>query len=348
MRNKRLTTFFGAIIFFITVASIVTIALSVYVFVSNHSGGKGVVTVVMLLTIMFLALIATVIDLIRRRITVDRPVEMILSATEKIASGDFSVRLEPEHSYGSYDQYDMIMENLNVMAAELGKNEIMKNDFISNVSHELKTPLAVIQNYTVLLKNSKLSDVERESHLKTIFDASKKLTELVTNILKLNKLENGSIRPEFEKVMLHELLAESVLGFESVIEKKNIELVCDFDEVTVFTSPSLLEIVFNNLISNATKFTEQGGRIAVTLKNGNGKCVVSVADSGPGISTEAGAKIFEKFYQADTSHSSEGNGLGLALVKKVIDIIGVEITVKSELGKGSTFTVIIKQNEYEK
>lgn len=142
-------------------------------------------------------------------------------------------------------------------------------------------------------------------------------------------------------------LSDSVVEFETIIEKKNIELNCDFDDVSVYSSKSLLEIVWNNLISNAIKFTPDGGKIDISLKTKGKNVEISVADTGCGMSSEVGAKIFEKFYQGDTSHATAGNGLGLALVKKVIDILGGEIAVSSEVGKGSTFTILLKDVVYE-
>ncbi|MDE5896312.1 MAG: HAMP domain-containing histidine kinase, partial [Clostridia bacterium] len=202
---------------------------------------------------------------------------------------------------------------------------------------------AIIRNYAALLQNSNLGAAEREQYASTLVSASARLTALVTNILKLNKLEHREIQPEAEAetFRLDEQLAQAVLQFEDFIEKKNLQVECELEETSVVSSPSYLEIVWNNLLSNAVKFTEAGGRIAVTLMRAGGKAVVKISDSGCGISQDTGRHIFEKFYQGDTSHAQEGNGLGLALVKKVIDTLGGEISVESELGKGSTFTVAI-------
>ena len=239
------------------------------------------------------------------------------------------------------------MENLNKMAIELQKNEVLKTDFISNVSHEIKTPLAVIQNYATLLQDDTLDSETRKNHAKTLIAASKRITDLITNILKLNKLENQEIQEKHEKFNLTEALAENVVEFETIIEKKNLELNCDFDDVSVFSSKSLLEIVWNNLISNAIKFTPENGKIDISLKRKGKDAEIKVADTGCGMTSEVGAKIFEKFYQGDTSHATQGNGLGLALVKKVIDILGGEISVQSEVNKGSTFTILLKDVVYE-
>ncbi len=346
MRRKGLgSSLLGMIIPFLTVFVIVTVALVIFVQVSRVSNGNTVAVVsVMVITMVMLSMLVAVGDVVRRKIMVERTAQEILRATEKIAAGDFSVRLETRHVYEKYNDYDLIMENINTMAAALEKNEALNTDFISNVSHEIKTPLAVIRNYVSLLR----SDVDAETrrkYIQTITQATERLSDLVSNILKLNKLENQELSIEYENINLHDMLAEAVLQFEDAYERKQIELECDFEEVELCSARGYLEIVWNNLLSNAVKFTEQGGTISVSLKKVGKTAVVCVRDTGCGISAESGAHIFDKFYQGDTSHAGEGNGLGLALVKKVIDLIGGEISVKSELGKGSAFTVTLKDYE---
>ncbi len=335
-------TFFGSLLFFLTISLIVTAAILIYAKVDESTNGdRGVVALVMLLVVVFLSVLCTVLDIIRRRIMVDKPVEQILSATERIAAGDFSVRLQQRHGYSEYDEYDSIMENLNLMAETLGKSEVLKTDFISNVSHELKTPLAVIKSYALLLQKEK-DEEKRKEYAQTLVKAAQKLSDLVTNILKLSKLENEKIQPDKGKVRLHESIAEAVIGLEDRIERKKIEVLCDLEEAEIFSSSGYLEIVWNNLLSNAVKFTDEGGRVEITLKKEGKFAVVKIRDTGCGISPETGKRIFDKFYQGDTSHAQEGNGLGLALVKKVIDILGGEISVESELGKGTLFTVVLQ------
>jgi signal transduction histidine kinase len=351
MKKKKVSsvgfTWTGAISFFILIAVIMQMAILIYDYIRERTDNITWIAILILIEIIILATFCTVFDWIRRKITVERPTQKIVDATEKIAEGDFSTRLEIKHEYGKYNQYDLIMENLNKMATELQKNEVLKTDFISNVSHEIKTPLAVIQNYSTLLQDETLDSETRKNYSKTLISASKRITDLITNILKLNKLENQEIQEKHEAFNLTEALAENVVEFETIIEKKNLELNCDFDEVTIFSSKSLLEIVWNNLISNAIKFTPDGGKIDITLKRKDKNVEIKVIDTGCGMTSETGAKIFEKFYQGDTSHASAGNGLGLALVKKVIDILGGEIAVQSEINKGSTFTIILKDVVYE-
>lgn len=331
----------GALIFFFVVAFVMQNAILVYDYIIKRTDDNVLIAVLMLIVVIIISSLCTAIDIIRRRITVDKPVKKILLATEKIARGDFTTEIDIEHSYERYDEYDLIAENINKMTKELRQSEVLKTDFISNVSHELKTPLAVITNYAWALKDSTLDFETRKKYSSIILTASKKLSDLVSNILKLNKLENQEIKPEYEKINLTEMLSEVILSYEDLVEKKKLELDCDLEDVLITSSPAYLEIVWNNLISNAIKFTDEGGKISISLTSDNGKAIVRISDTGCGISGDVGKRIFEKFYQGDTSHASEGNGLGLALVKKVIDILGGEISVKSEINKGTTFTIVL-------
>lgn len=347
MRKKRspLTSFSfsGAITFFILIALTMQFAILLYEYICKRTTSIPLLAVLILIEIIIISAFCTFIDWIRRKFTVERPTKRILDATEKIAQGDFSVRLDIYHDDSKYNQYDLIMENLNKMAAELQKTEVLKVDFISNVSHEIKTPLAVIQNYSTLIQNENLSAQERKEYAKILKLASKRITDLITNILRLNKLENQEIQEKKEVFNVTEALSESIVDFLPLMENKNINLECDLDDIRILSNKSLLEIIWNNLISNAVKFTPNGGSINISLKKQENDLKIEVKDSGCGISPEVGARIFEKFFQGDTSHAAEGNGLGLALVKRVIDILGGEITVNSEINKGSTFTVTLPE-----
>jgi signal transduction histidine kinase len=339
MKKSKKMQLFGYLIFFLTTVFIVTTSFITYEIVKRQS--PQIISIALIITILEISAVLTVADVIRRKIMIERPLKEILDATEKIALGDFSVKLKVRHEYGSYDEYDLIKEYLNIMTAELSKNEVLKSDFISNVSHEIKTPVAVIKNYSVLLE--KENDPEkRAQYRRELVHASNRLSSLVGNILKLNKLENQELLVEKRSFKLNEALEEAVIAFESEIEKKELNIECDLEEITVFSSQSHLEIVWNNLISNAIKFTENGGTVKVSSRFEDGYATVEVSDTGCGIDSETGKHIFDKFYQGDTSHSGEGNGLGLALVKRVIDTLGGEISVRSEVGVGTTFTVKIK------
>lgn len=294
--------------------------------------------------VALLSIIFTIIDRIRRRLTVDRPAERITKAAEQLMQGDFSVRIDLPKNYDTGEKFHEIAECFNRMAEELSHVETLRTDFIANVSHELKTPLAIIQNYAAMLKSPALSEEERLEYARLITDACRRLSSLVSNILKLNKLENQQIAPAFTRYDVSEQVCECLLNFEDILEQKSINVQTDIeDSVDVRSDREMMDLVFNNLFSNAIKFTEPNGTVSVTLSSVDAWAVVSVSDTGCGISKEVGARIFDKFYQADTSHATQGNGLGLALVKRVIDMTGNEISVESEPGQGSTFTVRIRR-----
>ena len=223
-----------------------------------------------------------------------------------------------------------------------------QRQFVADASHELKTPLAVIQNYGSLLQDPALPKEQRVEYAKAVTDASRRLADLIANILKLNKLENQQIFPQAETYDLGEQLRECLLGFEDAWEAKELAVEADIpDGVAVRTDRELLTLVWNNLFSNAVKFTDAGGSIHVSLRHTGTQAEVCVTDTGCGMSPETGRHIFEKFYQGDSSHATQGNGLGLALVRRVVDIVGGEIAVKSTLGKGSTFSVVLRSETNE-
>lgn len=343
-------TFF---VFFVLVAFVVTCCFVLFMSImSEHMQlvlTKEYVELaakVTFVNVLFLSLAFSVIDLVRRHYTVEIPVRRILEVTNAMIAGDFSARITeiPKHDFYGFDA---ISRNLNRMAGELSGTETLRTDFIANVSHELKTPLAVMQNYGTMLQQPNLEEEKRIAYAKTISDAARRLAGLITNILKLNKLENQQIFPVSQRFDLSEQLCQSVLQFEEIWEQKNIELETDInDNIFIDSDAELLELVWNNLLSNAFKFTDKGGTVSVSLSAGEHFAAVKIADTGCGISSETGRHIFEKFYQGDTSHAAQGNGLGLALVKRVVDIMQGELAVESEVGKGSTFTVRLKRGEY--
>ncbi len=293
--------------------------------------------------VVLITLIFGTIDYVRRKMMVDRPVKIITEATEKIMQGDFSIRVAPMHGAGM-EGFNQIGMAINAMAQELSGTETLRTDFIANVSHELKTPLAVMGNYATMLQRPGITEEEKNEYAKAISEAARRLAQLITNILKLNKLENQQIFPQPKEFDLGEHLCECLLGFEDAWEAKNLEIETDIeDDVRIKSDPELLSLVWNNLISNAVKFTPGGGKIDVSLKTVNNAVIVSVSDTGCGMTPEVGQHIFEKFYQGDTSHATQGNGLGLALVKRVVDILNGEIGVVSVSGQGSTFTVKFKR-----
>lgn len=294
--------------------------------------------------VVLLSILFTLIDALRRKYAIEKPVRRIVDGAEKIMQGDFSVRIQPQAQIGD-DTFNEIIDQFNRMAQELGGLETLRTDFIANVSHEMKTPLSVMQNYGTLLQAPDLSEEKRLEYAKGITDASRRMADMMTNILKLNRLENQQIYPKTEEFDLGEQLCQCLLQYENIWEKANIEIDTDLEEnVTVQADSELLSLVWNNLFSNAFKFTPDGGCVTVRLSADTHFATVQVRDTGCGMSPEVGAHIFEKFYQGDTSHSVQGNGLGLALVKRVVDILHSEISVESTVGRGSTFTVKVRRS----
>jgi len=292
--------------------------------------------------VILLSVLFTLIDALRRKLTVERTARRIADAAKRIVAGDFSARVDKPSRFTNDESFFEIIDCFNRMAQELSGVETLRTDFISNVSHEMKTPLAVMQNYGTLLQAPDLPEDKRIEYAQGVSNSARRLADMVTNILKLNKLENQQIFPKAEAFDLGEQLCESLLQYESVWEQEGIDIETDIaEDVQVCADKELLSLVWNNLLSNAFKFTPAGGTVSLTLTATEQHAIVRVQDTGCGMSAETGAHIFEKFYQGDTSHATRGNGLGLALVKRVVDIVHGEISVESEIGKGTTFTVKI-------
>ncbi len=248
----------------------------------------------------------------------ESPMHRLAEATEQVAGGDFSVYIPPLHTSDKLDYMDIMFADFNKMVEELGSIETLKTDFFSNVSHEIKTPLAVIQNNAELLRMENLTDTQRE-YTDTIYQSSRRLSDLITNILKLNKLEKQSITPDTQVYDVCAQLADCALGFEPAWEEKSLDFDADMeDRAEIAAAPALMELVWNNLFSNAVKFTEPGGSITLTKTSDTENIYVSVRDTGCGMDENTKKHIFEKFYQGDTSHAMAGNGLGLALALRVL------------------------------
>lgn len=275
---------------------------------------------------------------------VSKPVEILSEASKKVAEGDFSVRISPLRKDGKKDEFELLFDDFNTMVSELASTEILKKDFVSNVSHELKTPLAVIQNLSAILQSDGLSENERKEYAAKIHEATERLSSLVMNILQLSRLENQKIVANKKDYNLSEQLCRCTVGFEQVWEEKKIEIDTNFpEEILLCSDEGLLDIVWNNLISNALKFTPEGGAVKISAKEENEKIIVTVEDNGLGMSEHDLKHIFDKFYQADTSHATKGNGLGLALVKEIMNLVKGEISVQSAPHKGSLFTVTLRK-----
>lgn len=297
----------------------------------------------------FVAGSLTIYTGIRIRKTYEDPMKKLAKATSLVANGDFSVYVSPMHTSDHLDYLDVMIMDFNKMVEALGSIETLKTDFFSNVSHEIKTPIAIIQNSAELLRDSHLTLHQQKESINTILMATKRLSNLITNMLKLNKLEKQTISSIPETYDLSEQICQCALQFEDIWEKKDIELDVDLEERIMITADQgLMELVWTNVLSNAFKFTNPGGKVSLKQTVKDNQMIISVTDTGCGMDEETCEHIFDKFYQGDTSHSTEGNGLGLALVKRILELSGGSIQVESQKGIGSTFHVILpyhKQNE---
>ena len=344
---SRYFVFFMLVAFVITCCTTLFVsALSETLNISLTRENLGVAAKLTFFNVALISLLFTVVDSIRRKWTVERPAKMISEATEKMIKGDFDVRIPPVSKLVADENFNEIINCINKIAEELSGVETLRSDFIANVSHEMKTPLAVMQNYATLLKEENLSEEKRIEYAKAISEASRRLADMVTNVLKLNRLENQQIYPQAKKYNLSEQVCQSLLQYEGEWERKEINIQTDIEDgVYIYADEELLSHVWNNLFSNAFKFTEKGGTVSASLRSEGGSAIVTVSDMGCGMSADVGAHIFEEFYQGDTSHRSSGNGLGLALVRRVVDIIGAEISVESKVGVGTSLTVSLKSTD---
>lgn len=340
---KRYLVFF-LLIAFLTACCIslfsVTLAKSLHVQLSQEN--LSLAAKLTFGNVVILSLLFTAIDFVRRELVIQRSVRHIVQAAQTIVAGDFSVRVKPISRFSSDESFNEIVQCFNRMAEELASVETLRTDFIANVSHELKTPLAAMNNYATLLQAPNLPEEQRVAYAKAIAQRSRQLSRMMTNILKLNKLENQQIYPNCHPYDLSDQLCQSLLQFEDVWESKDIDLDTQIpDRVTISADQELLELVWNNLLSNAFKFTPAGGQVRLCLRQLDQQVAVTIQDTGCGMSPNTQSHIFEKFYQGDTSHATQGNGLGLALVRRVVDICQGSIQLTSAPDQGTTFTITL-------
>lgn len=242
---------------------------------------------------------------------------------------------------GDLEELESTIENFNRMVRELNSVEIMRNDFIADVSHEFKTPLSAISGYATFLQDPELSEEEKKEYIKKIFFNIEKLNDLTANILHLSKLEHQQFMEEPASYRLDEQIREAIVFLEPKWSKKKIEFELELPQILYCGYRTLLFQVWTNMIGNAIKYTEAGGNIAVYLKQQGDGVQVIISDNGMGMTEETQKHIFDKFYQGDTARRSEGNGLGLALCKEIIKRCNGEIHVESTPGVGSVFIVTL-------
>ncbi len=266
------------------------------------------------------------------------PITRLNRAMRTVAKGDFTVQLTDP---GFISEMRESYENFNVMTRALGTTETLQTDFISNVSHEFKTPINAIEGYAMLLQDDTQSNEEKQQCVDKILLNTRRLSELVSNILLLSKVDNQGIQAAGKPYRLDEQLRQAVMMLEHKWTEKNIELDVDLDPAVYVGNESMMMHVWTNLIDNAIKFDPYGGQLMLRLHKANHQLIVTVQDNGPGIPADKQAQVFDRFYQADGSHRGEGNGLGLALVKTILTNCGGEITLSSYENTGCRFTVTL-------
>ena len=269
-----------------------------------------------------------------------RPVTKLVGAMNRLASGDFSVRLHYKKPLAENATFKSIADSFNTLATELGNTAMLQRDFINNFSHEFKTPIVSIAGFAKLLRHGNLTEAEREEYLSIIEEESMRLSCMATNVLNLSRIETQTILTGVTKYDLSEQIRGAILLLEDKWTRKNIDIEPDFDEHMICANEELLKEVWINLMDNAIKFTPEGGVVMLRMAEKDGWIRVSVRNTGSEIPVEKQAKIFDRFYQADESHGTDGNGIGLTVVKKIVDLHGGTVTVTSANGI-TDFTVTL-------
>lgn len=281
-------------------------------------------------------IIATVLTLILGHIPL-RPIRELINATTELSKGNFDVRID----MNTPDELRELSDSFNKMAEELGSIEMLRTDFINNFSHEFKTPIVSLRGFAKLLKDDNLSVEERNEYLDIIIRESTRLSTLATNVLNLSKIENQKIVTEMKTFDLTESIRRSILLLETSWTQKDIQLDIDLEEITYYANEELLNQVWLNLIDNAIKFTPEKGKIEISLVAFEDFIIIKIKDSGCGIAPEMQKHIFDKFYQGDISHATQGNGIGLTIVDKIVKLHNGTVEVKSKINQGSIFKVTL-------
>lgn len=328
---------FAILLATITIITVVTNVLLNYdvtvTFSERISEGQNLLFFVALISLT----LGFVIALLTSKITM-KPINNTITQINRLADGDFDARLKFGRIINKFPTVVEVTDSFNKMAEELQNTEMLRSDFINNFSHEFKTPIVSIAGFAKLLRHSDLTDEERDQYLSVIEDESMRLSYMATNVLNMTKIENQAILTDTASFNLSEQLRSCILLIEDKWTKKNLDLELDLDEYFIDANEELLKQVWINLLDNAVKFTENGGTIGVDIAPVGNGLSISVFNTGPEIPPEKQDKIFNKFYQSDESHSTHGNGIGLAMVKKIVSLHHGNVSVRSRNGV-NTFTV---------
>lgn len=333
---------FGISIFIINlITTIITgflMYLSFFLGILNENTIENVM-VLPIMTLIASIIIGVIVSACSSRIVL-KNVREFITATDKLSKGDFSARLNIKRP----PEFKVLSKNFNKMAEELGGIEVLRTDFINNFSHEFKTPIISIKGFAEILKDDELPKEEKNEYLDIIIEESKRLTSLATNVLNLSKIETQVILKDIQRFNMGEQIRQSILLLDSKFESKNILLDVNIQDCYINGNKEMLNQVWVNLLDNAIKFNNKNGMVSINMKREENNILITIIDTGVGINKEAINKIFDKFYQEDTSHATNGNGLGLSIVKKIIELHGGTIQCDSIVSKGTKFTVTIPLN----
>ena len=340
MINKKtfhITVVFSAMVFLILVITVFLTNLFIILLVRSGILTNPRPELILLVS----ALVSIIVGTIFSQVIGKRPLKFIQNidnATKEVVKGNFEVRLSDNIQA---EELRSVAQNFNKMIQELSNTEIFRTDFIENVSHEFKTPCSAIEGYATLLQNNSLTEEKRTEYTNRILFNTRRLSNLTGNILLLSRLENQEIEVKKETFSLDEQLREVILLFESQWIEKELDLDIDLCTVNYTGNREMLMQVWQNIFGNAMKFVPDRGQIRVLLSTDRRSVKISIVDNGIGMSKDVLKRIYEKFYQADSSRNEIGNGLGLTLAKRIVDLHGGTISVSSEIGKGTAFTVTL-------
>lgn len=320
---------------------ITTMIIGIISFILNQLGVPGLLgnltrPGMVLVVLVSCVLVGTLVSFALSRIPL-KPIRRLINMTNELAAGDFDVRLEIDRP----PELQELAESFNRMAQELGSIEMLRSDFVNNFSHEFKTPIVSIKGFAEMLKYGDLTEAERDEYLDIVINESARLAELSNNVLYLSKIENQGILTDAEPFQLGEQIRHCILLLQTKWEGKGLSLVLDLEDLVCVGNEEMLSQVWTNLLDNAIKFSPEGGTVSVRLRAQDDKVLFELQDEGCGIQGDALPRIFDRFYQADTSHTTQGNGLGLTLVKKIVTLHGGSITCENAPEQGARFTVTL-------
>ena len=329
---RKLTLIFSLIVLAVLIVVLGLSSLTAYILVKMHvlSGeneGIGVSHIILFMAITSVVM-GTIISIIASKVILT-PLNLVSSKINSLANGQFGTRVDFDEIVQKVPSFLELSTVFNKLSEELKSTEMLRRDFINNFSHEFKTPIVSIAGFAKLLKKGNLNEEEKAHYLDAIEEESMRLASMATNVLNLTKIENQSILTDISKFNLSEQIRSSILLLENKWSKKNIEFQLEFDEYDIEASEELLKQVWINLIDNAIKFSQNGNTIRISASHKDKELSISITNYGTSLSVEKFSKIFNKFYQGDESHSTEGNGIGLSIVQKIVKLHNSRVTVDS-------------------